>query len=183
MLVLHGEKCILRPLRVDDATDLARLMENMEGRENIRVVFPTSEEELARWIEGLYRKKVPRDIVFAIDVEGTLIGTVSLHDINWTSRHGTLTIAIYRSDYRGRGIGTEATSLILDYAFDLLNLHRVKLEVYEYNKTALHIYEKLGFVKEGVWRSQRYLRGKYYDVVLMGILKDEWYKRREELGI
>ncbi len=182
-MVLKGEKCLLRPVKVEDAVIIANLIENMEERENLQAVFPTSEEELSRWIEGLYRKKVPRDIVFAIEVEGTLIGTVSLHDINWTSRHATLTIAIYRSDYRGRGIGTEGVALLLDYAFDLLNLHRVKLEVYEYNKTAIHIYEKLGFVREGVWRSQRYLRGKYYDVVLMGILKDEWYKRRKELGI
>ncbi len=182
-MVIRGKKCLLRPVRVEDAVMLANLIDNMENRENLRAVFPTSEGQLVRWIEGLYRKKVPRDIVFAIEVEGALIGMVSLHDINWTSRHGTLTIAIYRSDYRGRGIGTEATSLILNYAFDFLNLHRVKLEVYEYNKTAIHIYEKLGFVREGVWRSQRYLRGRYYDVVLMGILKDEWYKRREELGI
>ncbi len=174
---LYGKKCLLRPLRKEDANVLADIMGEPEVMENISAVFPVGESDLERWIEHLYRGYPPREVVFAIEVEGKVVGTVSLHDINWTSRHGTFSIVIWNTEYHGKGIGTEATSLMLRYAFEYLNLHRVKLEVYEYNEVGLHIYKKLGFVEEGRWRKQRYLKGKYYDVVLMGILREEWQER------
>ena len=177
-MLLKGKTCLLRPLMREDATVLARMVNNPEAREFLQQVFPIGDVFEEKWIESLYRRYPQNDVVFGIEVDGSLIGTVGLHDINWTSRHGTFGIAIWKEEYFGRGIGTEATALMLEYAFDWLNLHRVKLEVYEYNERAIHVYKKLGFVEEGRWRKQRYLRGKYYDVILMGILEEEWRHNR-----
>jgi RimJ/RimL family protein N-acetyltransferase len=72
------------------------------------------------------------------------------------------------------GYGSEAMRLTLNYAFNELNLHRVGLDVLDYNARALHVYEKLGFVHEGAKRQFGRRDGRRYDLVLMGMLRDEW---------
>jgi RimJ/RimL family protein N-acetyltransferase len=67
---------------------------------------------------------------------------------------------------------------MLRYAFEALNLNRVWLEVYEYNQRGLRCYEKLGFRKEGVQRQENYRDGRYWDTILMGLLRSEWEERR-----
>ncbi len=179
MVILQGEKCTLRPLMKEDAKVLAQMVNSPEAREYLQMVFPINDIAEEKWIERLYRGYPQNDIVYGIVVDGRLVGTVGLHNINWTSRHATFGIAIWLPEYFGKGMGTEATKLMLQYAFDYLNMHRVKLEVYEYNERAIHVYKKLGFVEEGRWRKQRYLKGRYYDVILMGILKEEWEQKKD----
>ena len=64
---------------------------------------------------------------------------------------------------------------MLKYAFEHLNLHKVFLRVYEYNERAIHVYEKCGFRMEGRLRKQRFKWGKYHDVLIMGILDEEYF--------
>jgi RimJ/RimL family protein N-acetyltransferase len=76
--------------------------------------------------------------------------------------------------YRGNGYGTEAINFALDFAFRCANLHRVALEVFSYNASALRVYEKVGFVVEGRKREDHFFDGVYHDTLTMGILKKEW---------
>lgn len=103
-----------------------------------------------------------------------LIGLCQLCNINWQHRCSELDILI--SDIRTQGIGyeTEATRLLLNFAFSDLNLHRVNLHVFETNYRAIRMYEKIGFVREGVMRKMAHIDGKYIDVLIMGILRDEY---------
>jgi hypothetical protein len=71
------------------------------------------------------------------------------------------------------GYGTEATGLVLDYAFDTVGLHRVELEVYDFNGRGQRCYEKAGFVQEGVLRESRFLDGRWVDTVVMAILRTD----------
>ena len=71
----------------------------------------------------------------------------------------------------GKGLGTEVTRYVLDYAFDALNLNRVHLTVLATNPRAIAVYEKLGFEREGVMRQAQFKRGAYIDVVVMGKLR------------
>jgi RimJ/RimL family protein N-acetyltransferase len=64
--------------------------------------------------------------------------------------------------------------LALDYAFSELNLHRVQLTVFAYNARAIALYEKLGFVREGVYREFLHRDGVRYDMYLYGLLRREW---------
>jgi len=75
---------------------------------------------------------------------------------------------------RGRGVGSEAVGLLLRFAFDDLNLQRVQLHVFADNAAAIRVYEKAGFVREGVLRQAAHIGGKYVDVVLMGILREDY---------
>jgi RimJ/RimL family protein N-acetyltransferase len=86
------------------------------------------------------------------------------------------------SDYWSLGLGSEATKLMMRYAFDTLNLNRIQLHVYSENKPAIRIYNAVGFKKEGVLRQAMFRSGAYHDFWVMGMLKREWqrYKKKQE---
>jgi RimJ/RimL family protein N-acetyltransferase len=87
-------------------------------------------------------------------------------------------VGIGEPQYRGKGYGTEATQLLLKYAFHEINLHRVQLTVFAYNLSAIAVYEKLGFVKEGVMRERLHRDGQRHDVLLYSLLRHEWEARQ-----
>ena len=79
---------------------------------------------------------------------------------------------------RGRGLGTEAVRMIVGYGFEQLALHRIALEVYSFNPRARHVYEKVGFVAEGVLRDALHWDDQWIDATVMSILAPEWYRCR-----
>jgi RimJ/RimL family protein N-acetyltransferase len=87
-------------------------------------------------------------------------------------------ITIGERDAWGRGLGTEATELMLEHAFERLGLHRVGLSVFSYNLRAIRAYEKAGFRIEGRQREAILRDGRYWDEIQMGVLVDEWVDRR-----
>jgi len=106
-----------------------------------------------------------------------LIGFVVLFNIKWASQTSELAIGIGDADYRGKGYGSDALGLILNYAFSELNLFRVGLNVMDYNTNAIAAYERAGFVREGARRKAVLREGVRYDLVQFGILRDEWQSR------
>jgi RimJ/RimL family protein N-acetyltransferase len=103
-----------------------------------------------------------------------LIGFVALHSIEWNNGAALLAIGIGESAYRGKGYGSDALRLILRYAFDELNLHRVGLDVISNNARAIRTYEGAGFQREGTMRDAVLRDGSRHDRILMGILRHEW---------
>ena len=105
------------------------------------------------------------------------IGNIKLGPINWVHRFSEFGILIGEKKYWGKGFGYEATRLLLDHAFDKLNIHRIRLGVVDENKSAIRSYLKLGFKIEGKAREQFFIDGKYRDVIYMGVLEDEYRKQ------
>lgn len=96
-----------------------------------------------------------------------MIGDIAIMDMdNPMNRSGVFRIAI-DTQFAGRGYGTEATNLMLEFGFGILNLHRIQLEVYSINERAIHVYEKVGFKREGVLRDAQYYNNAYYDTIVM----------------
>lgn len=130
------------------------------------------------WIEKDLEKENPELFLFAIHtLEGDrLIGFIGLDGAQWTHGDTFVFIALGEREFWGKGYGTDAMQIILRYAFTELNLHRVSLDVFEYNPRAIRSYEKAGFQYEG--RNRRYLNreGKRWDMIFMGILKEKWLK-------
>jgi len=83
-------------------------------------------------------------------------------------------IAIYKKGDFNKGYGSEAIILALNYGFGMFNIHRIELSVFEFNERAIGVYEKLGFVKEGIKRDSLYFNHKYYNEIIMSILEDEF---------
>ena len=106
--------------------------------------------------------------------EDKLLGDIILNVINWGSRDSFVGIGIGERDFLGKGYGSEAMQLILQFAFVELNLHRVTLGVFEYNPRAIRSYEKIGFQHEGRMRGALLRDGKRWDMFYMGILHEDW---------
>ncbi|HYI24143.1 MAG TPA: GNAT family protein, partial [Thermomicrobiales bacterium] len=95
------------------------------------------------------------------------IGNVALQDIDYRSRTAEFGIYIGEPDCRGQGYGTDATRLMLDFAFNILGLNNVMLRVYEYNPGAIRSYEKAGFREFGRRRKAQFMDGRFWDVIFM----------------
>ena len=123
----------------------------------------------------------------AKDKPPVLIGTTSLFDIDWRSRTANYGRLLIDAQHRGQRYGFEAEFLLLDYAFNFLNLWKVWSEIFAYNEIALDLHEKTGFAVEGTFRQQIFKSGKYVDLVRIGLLAEEFRaiegKLREELGL
>lgn len=103
-----------------------------------------------------------------------LIGFVALMAFEWGNRAAKLAVGIGDPCHRGQGYGFEALTLAVNYAFRELNLHRVGLDVIQYDATAIHLYEKVGFQHEGRAREAVLRDGVHSDLLFMGILAREW---------
>ncbi len=79
---------------------------------------------------------------------------------------------------RDRGFGTESVRLIVGYGFEQLRLHRISLEVYAFNPRARHVYDKTGFVAEGVLRHALRWDDRWIDATVMSILAPEWSRHQ-----
>jgi RimJ/RimL family protein N-acetyltransferase len=102
------------------------------------------------------------------------IGFAGLDGISWHNGHSWLGIGIGEREYWGKGCGTDAMRIIARYAFEELGLHRLTLNVFAYNTRAIHVYEKIGFKVEGRIPEAVHREGKRWDVVYMGLLREEW---------
>lgn len=109
-----------------------------------------------------------------------ILGLVSLVSIDYISRSAELHIMIGNKNDRGKGLGTFAINSILTHAFKNVNLHRVELTVLEDNAYARKLYEKIGFIQEGVKRSAKYKNGRYVNMLLYSILQEEFLKYEAE---
>jgi len=104
--------------------------------------------------------------------DGTLVGMVSLVDLDFRNRRAELgRVLIGVAERRGKGLGGEMVELAIEYAFDHLNLHKVVCEVLATNPRAADLYRRLGFVDEGVLRQHVYKGGDYRDVQLLALFR------------
>lgn len=172
--VLKSAHVALAPLTL---ADLPALFEWINNRE--QVLFnapykPVHENQHKEWFEAIQQRNDL--VIFGIRLLETdkLIGSCQLHNINFVHRSAEFQIRVGDSTQRGQGYGTEAVRLLLDFAFKDLNLHRVYLHVFSANVAALRVYEKVGFVREGLLRKAAHINGATEDVVVMGILREEY---------
>jgi diamine N-acetyltransferase len=138
-----------------------------------------SEDVDQAWFEDYLRRR-GTDVRCAILLDGAAepVGLVSLTGVDPVHRRAEFHLLVGRRDLHGRGVGTEATLQMLRHAFQDLNLHRVFLSVLAHNAAAIRVYEKAGFVREGVAREAAYKNGRYDDMVQMAVLGREFGSRR-----
>ena len=143
---------------------------------------PLAPSQMKKKLEDLAKdtEKEKNRFDFAIRARAgdRLIGLVSLHWIHWTHGIGMMRLSIGQPDDRGQGYGSEALKLILRYAFDELNLHRVGAATFEYNAGALRFLERAGFVIEVCRRQAINRDGRRWDVLTLGLLREEWNRSK-----
>ena len=180
---LTGTKVYLRPLEREDAPRLVPWINDAEVTRTLEVFYrPMNIQTELEFIDNIYRSE--HDVVLGIAVKATdaLIGATGLHRLDFKNRHTSFGIFIGEKTEWGKGYGTEVTTLMTGYAFEILNLNRVWLHVYEYNERGIWAYEKVGFKREGVLRQDRYHEGRYWDTFIMAILREEWEARKRQVS-
>ncbi|MDK2970423.1 MAG: diamine N-acetyltransferase [Candidatus Sumerlaeota bacterium] len=174
-----GETVYLRPMEPADG----RLLAACNNDPTVRVSFfthtPTSvamQEDFLRTVYAKGSDYLPFAICRVTDDQA--VGVTALHRVDLVSRAAVFSVCLCDGHSRGKGFAKEATHLMMRYAFDVLNLHRVQLHVWTENQGAIHIYESAGFQREGLLREAMAHDGKYCDFLVMGLLEDEWRSRK-----
>ncbi|MFE5539098.1 GNAT family N-acetyltransferase [Streptomyces sp. NPDC056492] len=176
---LRGERVLLRPVTADDVpallpmfgdADASRLTGGHDDGE-------PDEARLRAWYDSRCVQDDRLDLAVVEQSTGNVIGEAVLNEWEPGNESCSFRICLVPGAY-GQGLGTEATRLIVGHGFEQLGLHRVSLEVYAFNPRARRVYEKVGFVAEGVLRDALLWEGERVDAVLMSILAPEWFRHR-----
>jgi RimJ/RimL family protein N-acetyltransferase len=166
-------------LRAQEAADFERLHRWINDREVARYLDARYEASLA-FEEGWMARRAgtPHSLTganFAIETkDGQHIGGIGLREGSPEDRTAWLAMLIGEKEYWSRGYGSDALRTLLGFAFGEMNLHRVDLDVYDFNARGIAAYRKCGFVEEGRRRHARYHDGAYHDVIKMSVLRAEW---------
>ncbi|WP_054955864.1 GNAT family N-acetyltransferase [Paenibacillus dakarensis] len=171
---LTGERVYLRPIGLEDAESYYRMVLNPEVRRLTGTQQPFTLEGIRSYIESLSGDRSTILLIIALSENNEFIGDIALLDIDRTNRKASMRIAIESDKHMGKGYGSEAIRLLLEYGFGFLNLHRIELQVFGYNERAIKAYEKTGFKQEGVQRDVLFYDHCYHDAIMMSILEDEY---------
>ncbi len=175
---LTGDLVVLRPVRVADAPALLSGMLDPEVARLTGTHMKSRPEELERWYASRAEHHDRLDLAIVERATGECVGEVVLNDLDPRNCSCSFRIALFGRRFFGRGLGTEASRMILGHAFDVAGLHRVELEVYAFNPRARHVYEQIGFVHEGTKRDALCWDGEWIDAYAMAVLAHEWATHR-----
>jgi RimJ/RimL family protein N-acetyltransferase len=168
LATLRGPRVTLRPLDERDVEDQLLAVQDPQARRLTGTHRVFTRTDIEAWCRS--RTDAPGRYDWAI-VEsdgGGWLGECALNDIDTDNESASFRIALDRR--MGQGLGTEATGLVLDFAFGRLGLHRVELEVFDFNLRAQKSYAKSGFTVEGVKRGGLLWEGVRHDVIMMAVL-------------
>lgn len=136
--------------------------------------FPSSLNFQETWFEALQKDKLNQRLAIEVPQQG-LIGISSIIKIDWKNNHAWHGIMLGDKDIRGKGYGIDTVMATMRYAFDEMHLERLDGGIIEYNVISLSLYKKLGWKEEGIRRNYLYRKGKYWNYILVGITRDDYY--------
>jgi [ribosomal protein S5]-alanine N-acetyltransferase len=175
---IQGPKVLLRQPIESDVNDYLSIEASKELLRmygvDTRNFKPKTLERAQSFIEAIRKNKLE----WCVEFEGRLIGQARL-TVNELDNRGRYAVGIFDPSVWGKGLGTEITQLVIQYAFEKLKLHRVDLRVLHYNERAIKCYEKCGFIQEGLEREGALIGGKYETDVMMSMLNREYSSIKE----
>jgi [ribosomal protein S5]-alanine N-acetyltransferase len=173
---MRGSQVYLRPLEREDVN--ARYLSWLNDPEVTRYMetgtFPTTARDLEKFYDEVTGTRNQVILAVADKKSGQHIGNVKLGPIHWIHRCATFGIMIGDKRFWGKGVGLEATRLMVEYGFNRLNLRRIDLGVFADHDAAVRCYEKVGFKAEGHMRENLFQEGKYVDRLWMAVLRSEY---------
>ncbi|MFX1589162.1 MAG: GNAT family N-acetyltransferase [Promethearchaeota archaeon] len=181
IIMLKGEHVSLKPLEKKHIDQFLKWFNDPEITQYLLMYRPLTRMEEEDWFNDLKNRE--SDVYFSIVIENKdgsekLIGNCAIRGINNKDRVGNFGIVIGEKEFQGKGYGTEAMKLLVDYGFNTLNLNRAELSTFTFNIRAHKSYLKVGFIEEGRKRQAVFKNGEYYDEIMFSILRSEWNKRK-----
>ena len=177
MIKLQGKDIYLAALERKDCKTICE--DNEYDFENPfePTLFGWSVENSGEWFDEIQRL-LKSDVNIRLGIflnDGVVIGDVALQSINRTNRSCSLGIGMSKINNRGKGYGTQALRLIMEYGFNNQGFERITADTLEINIPAQKVLEKLGFILEGWERKAVYFKGRKYDRLNFSLLVDEYY--------
>lgn len=184
---IEGNKTKLRSIgwesMVKDARSIVKWTGDPEIREALKFFsFFQRKVTLGQQLEYFSRMIGSQsDQIFVIETKsGEFLGTCGLHDIDQVNNNLRIGIIIFNKDYWRQGYGRQVLNLLLQFAFENLEMNKVYLTARVDNQLAIHIYTRLGFKEEGILREEYWVKeDQYIDLLRMSILRDEWVTKGE----
>ena len=172
--VMAGERVRLEPPRGEYAPAYLRWFADREVTRYLMVRYPTSPKKQDEWLEQMAASS--DDVLWAMvrASDGGLIGNLGLHQIVWRHQRAELGYVIGERDQWGKGFATEAVALATSYAFLELALQKVWASVIAPNEASRRALERNGYRQCAVFRRDRYVEGRWHDLWVGEILRDEW---------
>ncbi len=170
---IAGERIVLRPMTAADAESMWTDAHDDESNRLTGTHTEFTVEQIARWCATRADRDDRLDLAVVDRTTGEWLGESVINEWDPDNRSCSFRIAL-SADARDRGVGTEATQLLVDYVFDEITdppVNRIWLEVYDFNRRAVVVYEKVGFVREGVLRDALRWGGDYHDAIVMSMLR------------
>lgn len=178
--MLQGEKVQLRRLEPTDIDFIMQWVNDPEVTKWLSFVWPVSRKSEEEWLDRASKADDPSDQILAVETkDGTYIGQVGLHKIDYVSGIGELGIVIGRKDYWGQGYGSDALRTLIRFAFSQLRLRKLLLTYYGDNKRAEKCYLRLGFKEVGRLRDHMLRDGEFQDMVYMELFAEDFRKEDE----
>jgi RimJ/RimL family protein N-acetyltransferase len=140
---------------------------------HLKTFLPIPEGGEREYVSSL-SKQNSKDIILAIVVDDTFIGTMGIHGINYRNGTATTGALIGKKEFWGKGYGSEAKMLLLEYAFNTLNLRKVYSNVFSFNERSINYSLRCGYKVEGRLKADHYAMGQYWDKVQLSVFREDF---------
>jgi RimJ/RimL family protein N-acetyltransferase len=170
---LEGESIYLREVRQEDVNEsYYRWLNDPEVNQFLETRYsPRSTENIAAFVKSMDSNFDELFLAICVKEKNRHIGNIKLGPINWIHRFADISLVIGDKEYWRKGIGTEAIGLITMYAFNSINLNKVRAGCYEENIGSIKAFENNSFQREGLLKKQWYSKGRYTNEILLGLLQ------------
>ncbi|MFZ2493849.1 MAG: GNAT family protein [Thermoanaerobaculia bacterium] len=172
--MITGEHVILRAFEREDAERCYRWMNDPNIVRTLKGRYPIAFQTEVEWLErAMQPGSAERHFAIERKEDRVHIGNASIHDIDWVSRAGWFGLFIGEPSAWNRGFGTDSIQTLVRFAFDEMNLRKLRINVFEYNDRAKHVLLAKGFREEGRLVRDFYREGSYHDIVILSVFRDD----------
>lgn len=172
MSVISGKKITLRPIEYSDTENIVRWRNKDYVRKNFVFQQLFTNEIHENWMKNKVDTGEVVQFIISSAETSKAVGSVYLRDIDTVNKKAEYGIFIGEEEALGKGFGSEAAAMAVNYAFEELGLHKVFLRVFAHNERAIKSYKNAGFVQEACFKDDVCIDGKYYDMVFMAIINE-----------
>lgn len=172
-MFLVGKKTNLRPIKESEVPQITCWINDPEVRKYINNILPFTERQEMEWYKKLGSDE--KNLILGIETkEGKLIGTMGIHGIDPTHRCASTGTLIGEKSLWGNGFGSDAKMSLLYHAFYTMNLNKINSSAFEFNERSIRYSLRCGYQIEGRRRAQFFREGRYWGIVLLGVIREEW---------
>lgn len=171
-----GKKVNLKGLELTQLAVIHNWMNDFEIIKSLMRINPSITCFTEQWYESVHTDNSKLILAIHDNDTNNFIGCIGLNNIEWIDRKAEMYIYIGEREYWNRGYGIDSINTMLEYVFNYYNVHKVYLHIREDNLPAINLYKKAGFQVEGKFKNDKYIDGKYINVIRMAILKDDYIR-------